>query len=51
LQQKAQVFQMIRLQQPDQVFDKEGLFKALLEELPALKEFYTEVKPGIYTKK
>ena len=51
LQQKAQVFQMIRLQQPDQVFDKEGLFKALLEELPALKEFYTEVKPGIYSKK
>ncbi len=51
LQQKAQVYQMIRLQQPDQVFDKEGLFKALLEELPALKEFYTEVKPGVYTKK
>lgn len=51
LQQKAQVFQMIRLQQPDQVFDQQGLFKALLEELPALKEFYTEVKPGIYSKK
>jgi hypothetical protein len=51
LQQKAQVFQMIRLQLPDQVFDKQGLFKALLEELPALKEFYEEVKPGIYSKK
>lgn len=51
LQQKAQVFQMIRRQQPEQVYDKEGLFKALLEELPALKEFYNEDKPGMYSKK
>ena len=51
LQQKAQVFQMIRRQQPEQVYDKEGLFKALLEELPALKEFYNEDKPGRYSKK
>ena len=51
LQQKAQVFQMIRRQQPQQVYDKEGLFKALLEELPALKEFYNEDKPGRYSKK
>ena len=51
LQQKAQLFQMIRRQQPEQVYDKEGLFKALLEELPALKEFYNEDKPGRYSKK
>ena len=51
LQQKAQVFQMIRRQQPEQVYDNQGLFKGLLEELPALKEFYTEVKPGNYSKK
>ncbi|MDA1268565.1 MAG: hypothetical protein O2829_05680 [Bacteroidetes bacterium] len=49
LQQKAQVFQMIRRQQPKQVLDKEGLFKDLLEELPALKDFYTETNPGIYS--
>ncbi len=51
LQQKAQVFQMIRRQQPELVYDKEGLFKALLEELPALKEFYNEDMPGRYSKK
>ena len=49
LQQKAQVFQMIRRQQPKQVLDGEGLFKELLEELPALKEFYTETNPGVYS--
>jgi hypothetical protein len=49
LQQKAQVFQMIRRQQPKQVLDGEGLFKDLLEELPALKEFYTETNPGVYS--
>jgi hypothetical protein len=51
LQQKAQVFQMIRRQQPEQVYDSQGLFKALLEELPALKEFYSEGKAGSYSKK
>jgi hypothetical protein len=51
LQQKAQVFQMIRRQLPAQVYDNQGHFKALLEELPALKEFYTEDKPGRYSKK
>ena len=51
LQQKAQVFQMIRRQQPKQVLDKDGLFKDLLEELPALKEFYSLSKPGVYTLK
>jgi hypothetical protein len=51
LQQKAQVFQMIRRQLPAQVYDNQGHFKVLLEELPALKEFYTEDKPGHYSKK
>jgi hypothetical protein len=49
LPQKAQVFQMIRSQLPKQVLDKEGHFKNLLEELPALKEFYSETNPGIYS--
>jgi len=49
--QKAQVFQMIRRQLPKQVLDKEGHFKNLLEELPALKEFYSETTPGIYSLK
>jgi hypothetical protein len=40
---------MIRRQQPKQVLDGEGLFKDLLEELPALKEFYTETNPGVYS--
>lgn len=48
LPQKAQVFQIIRRQLPKQVLDKEGHFKDLLEELPALKEFYSETNPGIY---
>ncbi len=51
LQQKAQVFQMIRRQLPAQVYDNQGHFKALLEELPVLKEFYIEEKPGRYSKK
>ena len=33
------------------VLDKEGHFKDLLEELPALKEFYSKAKPGIYSLK
>jgi hypothetical protein len=40
---------MIRRQQPKQVLDKDGLFKDLLEELPALKEFYSLSNPGVYT--
>lgn len=51
LPQKAQVFQMIRRQLPKQILDKEGHFKDLLEELPALKEFYSEANPGIYLQK
>ena len=49
LQQKAQVFQMVRRQKPQQVLDKDGLFKDLLDELPALKEFYIETSPGVYS--
>jgi len=49
LQQKAQVFQMVRRQKPQQVLDKNGLFKDLLDELPALKEFYIETSPGVYS--
>ena len=51
LPQKAQVCQMIRRQLPKKVMDKEGHFKDLLEELPALKEFYSKAKPGIYSLK
>jgi hypothetical protein len=51
LPQKAQVFQMIRRQLPKQVLDEEGHFKDLLEELPALKDFYSEANPGIYSLK
>jgi hypothetical protein len=51
LPQKAQVFQMLRRQLPKQVLDKEGHFKNLLEELPALKEFYSETTPGVYSLK
>ncbi len=51
LPQKAQVFQVIRRQLPKKVLDKEGHFKDLLEELPALKEFYSKAKPGIYSLK
>ena len=51
LPQKAQVFQMIRRQLPKKVLDKEGHFKDLLEELPALKELYSESNPGIYSLK
>jgi hypothetical protein len=48
LQQKAQLFQMIRQQTPERVLDQEGLFRQLLEELPALKEYYTETSPGVF---
>ena len=51
LPQKAQVFKVIRRQLPKKVLDKEGHFKDLLEELPALKEFYSKAKPGIYSLK
>jgi hypothetical protein len=51
LQQKAELFQMIRQQTPKRVLDQEGLFRQLLDELPALKEYYTEASPGIYSKK
>jgi len=51
LSQKTQIFEMLRKQQPEQILDKEGLFKSLLEELPALSELYIETKPGVFVKK
>lgn len=51
LQQKAQLFQMLRQQIPERMLDQEGLFGQLLEELPALKEYYPKASPGVYTKK
>ena len=42
---------MIRKQQPEQILDREGLFRSLLEELPALSELYLETKPGVFVKK
>jgi len=51
LQQKAQLFQMLRQQTPERVLDQEGLFRKLLEELPALKEYYAESSPGVFTRK
>lgn len=51
LSQKAQIFEMIQKQQPAQILDKEGLFKSLMEELPAISELYLETKPGEYVKK
>uniref|UniRef100_UPI0040476BD8 hypothetical protein n=1 Tax=Algoriphagus sp. TaxID=1872435 RepID=UPI0040476BD8 len=51
LSQKTQIFEMIRKQQPEQILDREGLFRSLLEELPALSELYLETKPGVFVKK
>lgn len=51
LEQKAQIFQKLTQQQPDFVLDKEGYFKKLLDDLPALKEYYQESSPGVFTVK
>lgn len=51
LAQKAQIFQKITQQNPDFVLDKDGQFKSLLEELPALKEYYQEISPGVFSAK
>lgn len=51
LTQKAQLFQMLSSQNPDLIFDREGYFKALLEEIPALKESFRETSPGMYSSK
>jgi hypothetical protein len=51
LAEKAKIFQNLSTQKPQTVIDPEGNFKALLEELPALKNLYQESKPGIYNLK
>lgn len=48
LEQKAKIFQNINRQRPKVVIDPEGIFKNLLEELPALKALYLESKPGVF---
>ncbi|SEG25190.1 hypothetical protein SAMN03080598_03087 [Algoriphagus boritolerans DSM 17298 = JCM 18970] len=48
LEQKAQIFQNLINQKPQLVIDPEGIFKNLLEELPALKNLYNESEPGIF---
>jgi len=48
LEQKAKIFQNLANQKPQVVIDPEGIFKNLLEELPALKNLYTESQPGTF---
>ena len=48
LVEKAKIFQNLSIQQPQWVIDPQGDFKALLEELPALKSIYREEKPGVF---
>lgn len=48
LAEKAKIFQNLSIQKPKIVVDPEGIFKALLEELPALNNIYQESEPGIY---
>lgn len=48
LNQKAKIFQNLTRQKPQVVIDPEGLFRDLIEELPALKNLYVESQPGIF---
>ncbi|WP_157963142.1 hypothetical protein [Algoriphagus litoralis] len=48
LEQKAKIFQNLGNQKPEVVIDPEGIFKKLIEELPALKNLYAESQPGIF---
>lgn len=48
LEQKARIFQNLSNQMPQTVIDPSGIFRNLLEELPALKNLYTESQPGIF---
>ena len=48
LEQKAKIFQNLTIQNPQVVIDSQGVFENLLEELPALKNLYTETEPGIF---
>lgn len=48
LDQKAKIFQNLNSQKPQVVVDPEGIFKNLLQELPALKNLYRESEPGVF---
>jgi hypothetical protein len=48
LEQKAKIFQNLNTQKPQVVIDPSGIFKNLLNELPALKNLYTETQPGVF---
>lgn len=48
LEQKAEIFQNLHTQKPQVVVDPEGIFKNLLQELPALKNLYSETEPGVF---
>lgn len=48
LEQKAKIFQNLTRQKPEVVIDPERIFENLLEELPALKNLYTETESGIF---
>lgn len=48
LEQKARIFQNLTKQKPQVVIDPYGMFKNLLNELPALKSLYTETQPGVF---
>jgi hypothetical protein len=48
LEQKARIYQNLHAQKPQVVIDPEGVFKNLLQELPALKNLYTESDPGVF---
>lgn len=48
LEQKAKIFQNLNTQKPQVVIDPYGIFKNLLDELPALKNLYTESQPGVF---
>ncbi len=48
LEQKAKIYQNLNSQKPQVVIDPEGIFKNLLQELPALKNLYSESEPGVF---
>ncbi len=48
LEQKAKIYQNLHTQKPQVVVDPEGTFKDLLQELPALKNLYTESETGVF---
>ena len=48
LEQKAKIYQNLHAQKPQVVVDPDGVFKNLLQELPALKNLYSESEPGIF---